>query len=203
MLQTSIIGKSNREGPIILPESGRDLSDQLGTVGHDDGFTLIELIIVCALIGVFLTLAVPSMRNAVFNDPLKMSTRKLVGFVSGLREVAVRNQVEYLLHISQIDNRIWYEEDSPKATEDNKSLEKSAEEQNSFEMAEDIRISEVWIGGKESSALNETVVWISNQGLMNHTKIQLQDDLGNDLTVDFFPFIETPQISDHFEVPEK
>lgn len=158
-----------------------------------------ELIIVCILIGLMMAVAAPTMRNALFSDPLKASARNIIGKVTGVRELAVRYQQPYLLHISQSESRIWYEKDGVPA--DSEEEEEKKLESRQVQLPEEIEINEIWIGGDGSSVEGKTVVWISKQGYMNPTKIQLQDDDGNELTVEFHPFIDSATISDRFDVP--
>lgn len=73
------------------------------------GFTLLELIVVCTLIGIMLTISVPSLRSAFSTNPLKSTARQVVGVINEVRQTAVRNQEPYHLYISQLENRIWYE----------------------------------------------------------------------------------------------
>lgn len=161
----------------------------------DDGFTLVELIIVCVLIGLMLSITIPTMRSSFFSDPLKTSSRKAVGFVAGVRELAVRQQQPFLLHISESENRLWYEEDNEPEDEGDNNEEKE------LKFPDDVSIKQVWIGGDGSSVEDKTVVWVSQQGYMNPTMIRLSGDDGEDLTLMFRPFIDTPIISEDFEVP--
>ena len=166
------------------------------------GFTLIELIVVCAIIGALLTLAVPSLRNTLISNPLKASTRQIIGFVSGLREKAERHGTPFLLHIDTLENKLWYQEDS--GEEEKEALkEKDQTPGVSVILPETVQIGEVWTGGEAPVSEAEVVIWISPKGLMNPTMIQLQDDNGDELTVRFFPFLETPAISDTFTIPER
>ena len=68
---------------------------------NDHGFSLFELLVVCALIGIMVALSVPSLREALFSDPLKTTARKTMGLVNGVRELALRTQQPYFLHISR------------------------------------------------------------------------------------------------------
>jgi prepilin-type N-terminal cleavage/methylation domain-containing protein len=43
------------------------------------GFTLLELLVVCALMGLLLMSGVPAFRQAVIDDSLRSDSRKLIG----------------------------------------------------------------------------------------------------------------------------
>lgn len=173
--------------------------------GREGGFTLMELIVVCMLIGLMLTLTVPTMRDAFIDDPLASSARKVMGYVTGLRGVAVRTQQSILVHISEQENRIWYRKDISPHTAGKEGdvglddeLVTSAKD---LKLHEDVTINSVWIGGDGSVVEEQMVIWISKQGYMNHSMIQLKDNSGAELTVEFQTFIDSPSITDRFEIP--
>jgi prepilin-type N-terminal cleavage/methylation domain-containing protein len=160
--------------------------------GEEKGFTLLELIVVTALIGTMLAISVPSLRNALFTDPLKATTRKIIGLVTGVRELAVRSQQPYLVHISQLENRIWYEKDVGKG----EIQANDTPQQGELLFPESVRITGVWVGADVELSDGHLVVWISKQGYLVDTIIRLEDDDGNHLNVQFYPFLEPAIVSD-------
>ncbi|MGB3211242.1 MAG: prepilin-type N-terminal cleavage/methylation domain-containing protein [Desulforhopalus sp.] len=173
------------------------LSPHTLSVGRPDtprdekGFTLIELIVVTTLIAIMLSVSIPSLRDTFFTDPLKSTTRKIIGLVTGVRELAVRSQQPYLLHVSHIENRIWYERE----VEEEKLDEDTLREQGVI-FPESVRITGILVRGSESLLQDQLVVWISKKGLMNDTIIRIEDDNGDHLNIRFYPFLDPAIVSD-------
>ncbi len=155
----------------------------------EKGFSLVELLVVCALISIMISLSVPALRDALFNDPLKSTVRKTIGLVDGVRELALRTQQPYVLHISSQENRIWYELDVQ--TEDGEHETKGL-----LLIPDGVRIQEILSAGKDVSAMKRVAVWITRQGYMHETKIRFADEAGHALAVQFFPFVDSVQITD-------
>ena len=173
-------------------------SDVLLTDHHNQsdqqGFTLIELIVVCALIAIMLSLSVPSLRSTIVNDPLKTTVRKSIGLVREVREKAARQHQPYLLHVNHIENAIWYEEErvAADASEDETEPDK-------WELADYVRISGLWVAKERKSALEDTVIWISPEGYLENTLISFEDEDGRTLAVEFQTFLDEAIL--HEQVP--
>jgi prepilin-type N-terminal cleavage/methylation domain-containing protein len=71
------------------------------------GFTLVELLLVIALIGIVLVLAVPSLRDTLNEDDLKKASRQLIGLERKLRVEAVRDQIDYILCFDLPNSAYW------------------------------------------------------------------------------------------------
>ena len=150
------------------------------------------MIVVIFLIGIMLSLSIPSLRNTFFTDPLKATTRKIIGLVAGVRDLAIRSQQPYLLHFSRLENRIWYEKEV--VGEDKKDQENQPT--NQLLLPESVRITGLWMAGDEGSMEDNTVVWISKQGYLNDTVIRIEDNDGNHLNIQFYPFLDPALVAD-------
>jgi len=73
------------------------------------GFTLIELVVVIAVIGVVFALAVPTTRDAITVDDLKKATRRIVGLERQLRVDAVRDGIDQILCLDVRQSLYWVE----------------------------------------------------------------------------------------------
>ena len=87
--------------------------------GQNEGFTLLELIVVISLLGIMLVLTVPRFHETLFLDESKTSSRWIIGKIQALKEAAVRNQKNYTLHIDLDSDRFWETDESmsPETTE--------------------------------------------------------------------------------------
>lgn len=159
---------------------------------NTQGFTLIEMIVVIFLIAIMLSLSIPSLRNTFFTDPLKATTRKIIGLVAGVRDLAVRSQQPYLLHFSRLENRIWYEKDGT----GHENKEQETEQVHQLLLPESVKITGFWMAGEDRLAEENSVVWISKQGFLDDTVIRIEDEKGNHLNIQFYPFLNPALVSD-------
>ena len=71
------------------------------------GYTLLELIVVMALIGIVFFFAIPRFEGSFFLDDAKQSSRWLIGKLRALREEALRTRRLQVLHIDLDNGRLW------------------------------------------------------------------------------------------------
>lgn len=158
-----------------------------------EGFTLLELIIVCALIGIMLTISAPSLRGTFFTDPLKSSVRKIIGLTNEARQKAVRSQQPYYLHLSQLENKLWYEPIQPDTENDLDENKK-----HELQLPASIRLSKLWLESDGVVSENKTSFWISKKGYMEQAAIELSDESGNSLSIQFNPFTDPVAVTEEF-----
>jgi type II secretion system protein H len=163
----------------------------------EDGFTLIELVVVCFLIGLFLSLSIPSLRGALYADALKSDARKLVGLMKEVREQAVRENRSYLMQIDRDHNEFSFapEEEVP---EDSKDETKDSRDgtRRQLALADGVTVASVMLGSDTVSALDNATVWISPQGYLEEVTIRLEDGENRWVDIVFQPFVDKVVLKD-------
>jgi prepilin-type N-terminal cleavage/methylation domain-containing protein len=157
-------------------------------VCRKSGFTLLELIIVVALIGLLLVVSVPALRDSLVNDPLKSGARKLIGYIGGVRDKAVREQQAYLVYFDLDENRIWHLPEKDAGTE-----EKEIPEQGVLQLPADVELRDVWMRSTGSISRGIPELWVSRQGYLDQTVLHLENSDGDALSLvvsTFLPDIE-------------
>ena len=74
------------------------------------GFTLIEMIVVTALISIMLVVAIPRLEGGLFSDGSDETARWIIATVRGLKEKAVVENKTFLLNVSPDVQRLWITE---------------------------------------------------------------------------------------------
>jgi len=155
--------------------------------GRTHGFTLLELLIVCLLISISLTLAIPSLRSSLVTDELGSASRKIISLVKSCRAKAVTNQEAFLIYYEAAEGRIWYQ---TAAKEKDTQIPRS-----SISLAPGIRIQEIkqaTAGDKQDFTKNG--IWVSRQGYMDKTTIRLIDNKNRSLSLLISPFLPTIKV---------
>ncbi len=140
-----------------------------GLFHRNDGFTLIELIVVISLIGLMLFFSLPRLQNNPFFDDSKKSSRWLIGKVQALKESAIRNQKQYTLHFDLDSGRIW---------ETNESMSQEDLESavlNSYAVPDDVRIIDVEYPAKGKIYSGRPEITFYKAGYTDKALIHMQD----------------------------
>ena len=161
MIPKSIISKANLRSGSVPGKTARN--------GHCHGFTLIELIVVISLIGLMLFFSLPRLQNNPFIDDSKKSARWLIGKIQLLKESAIRDQKQYLLHFDLDSGRIW---------ETNESMSQEDQETavlNSYALPEDVRIIDVQYPAKEKITSGQTEIAFYKAGYTDKAFVHMQE----------------------------
>lgn len=160
-----------------------------------DGFTLLELLVVLALIGILLVVSVPSLQNSLLNNSLKTSCRKMIGQINTARALALREQVPYLLYLDLDQGSVWYEKDLHNAESE------SPRPEPTLQLDEKIEIRNVWT---KSSGIHDGGVvelWVSRRGYMDQTMIHLENEDDEVMNLTIFPFLTVIKVRDEYVDP--
>jgi len=157
----------------------------------DRGYTLIELSVVVLLVGLMLLIAVPRVRDTLLNDDLLAAARKVIGTSRELRNEAIREQVDYILHLDLNGSGFWtYSVDT--------TAEKRAEiRKGAVRFPEGIRIAEVRHFAEAGKQDGEASVRFFRKGYTEPTVIHLVK-ADRTLTLVFNPFLPSVSIYDKY-----
>lgn len=156
------------------------------------GFTLIELAVVIALLGLFLGLTIPRFQYYLVADDLKATTRKIVGLVREVRNEAIREQRVYTIHLDIESNRWWTEHTG---MEDEEMV---LAKEEAFVLPGGVRILDVWCRGKGKQAHGEVILHFGKKGYVEQTLIHLGADDGREFTLTLSPFLGTVKVHDTY-----
>jgi len=147
-------------------EKGKTKTSTAGKL-NKNGFTLIELTVVVFLIGLMLLITVPRVRDTMLTDGLKSTVIYLTNTARELRSDAVRNQVNYVLHLDLDNHRIWtYSADmTPEAREEMKA--------KSFHLPEGITIQDIYCYGNDKITDGEATVTFFKKGYVQPAVLHL------------------------------
>jgi general secretion pathway protein H len=82
------------------------------TLSGNRAFTLVEMIVVTALISIMLVVAIPRLDGGLFTDGSDETARWIVANVRQLKEKSIVDQKTYLLNVSPDIRRLWITDDS-------------------------------------------------------------------------------------------
>jgi hypothetical protein len=153
---------------------------------------------VCFLISISLALALPTVRNSLMTDQLASGSRKIISLIKSARSKAVMTRQPYLIFLDPAEQKLWYRKAGG-------GKEKSAATAAfpSITLPSGVRILDIKQAnsGNDQNALSKGL-WISKQGYMDKTAIQLGDENNSSISLLISPFLHTIQVLDgpvHFE----
>jgi len=166
-------------------------------LANNRAFTLVELIVVMALIALTASFAVPQIANFLYADQLKVTVRKLVGLIHRSSELARRHQTPYLLAYQPKERTFVVE------PEKDGEKETSEKKENRLQLSEAVTVRGLWswYGGLHSS--DAFVIRFTKNGYVEPTVIHLRKGDDQEISVVLSPFLGKVQILDGYVLPEK
>lgn len=147
------------------------------------GYTLLELLIVCSLLSIFLALSIPTTKSFFSKNGLRSGGRIFVYLVENARNKAIRSQQPLLITINTSKKNI----EVHKYNYNGSAVAEKAIYQSS--LPDNVVISQIIIDGnndKNNEFLHE--IYVSPQGYINKTEITLEDYNGNETVIKFHSF---------------
>ncbi len=126
--------------------------------GAASGFTLIELIVVMALIGMLLFWATPRLDDGFLSDPAKKVSRWVMLTVPKLRAAAVAEQRDYFLHVDMARQLMW----SSHAEMDELALTQALEK--ALVLPDSVRVAQVHRPRQPSDGAEDVAIRFSRHG---------------------------------------
>ncbi|WP_448874005.1 pilus assembly FimT family protein [Desulfobulbus propionicus] len=165
--------------------------------GHA-GFTLLELIVVMALIGLTAGFAMPQLGGFLAADQMKSDVRKLIGLIHQTANLARREQEPYLLTYRPDEHRFVAE---PEEKRDQESTEQSGK-LLSLPVAESVVVGEFWswYGGVQDR--DERRIRFSREGYIEPTILYLGREDGREMSLILSPFLGTIRVEENHVVPD-
>lgn len=159
----------------------------------NNGFTLIELIVVISLISLMLFFAIPRFKDSVLSDNTKKVSRWIMAKVLTLKERAVRDQKLYILHVNLDSNRLWMTNELMSEQE----LQDAA--QNAYELPEDVQVLDVEYPYEEIISEGRADIYFYKRGYSDRAMIHVENNDNEQLSFLIEPFLSRVKVYEKYE----
>jgi len=150
------------------------------------GFTLIELVVVVALISIMLFLAIPRFQSDFFTDSTKKVSRWIMYKVPALKENAFRKQKKYVLHVGIDSEKLWITHESMSDEE----LQDA--EMDGYKLPDDIKLQDVEFPDEQVISAGRADIYFYEKGYSDKAIIHMVHDDDHRLSFLIEPFL--PQV---------
>ena len=140
-----------------------------GRIHRNAGFTLIELIVVIALMGLMLFFSLPRLQNNPFLNDTKASSRWLISKVQGLKESAMRDQKRYTLHFDLDSGRVWETNETMSAQDIESTI------MDSYALPDDLQIIDIEYPSIGKISSGQAEIRFFKEGYTNKALVHMQD----------------------------
>ena len=117
---------------------------------------------------------------------------RTVGLITQLRDEAIREHKDYMLHFDLESNRFWF--DSPTMTEE----ERARIAADASPLMGQVDIMDVWISGEGKIMLGEVRIRINKKGYIQQAVIHLGMEDNREFTLLLNPFLRRVEVYDKY-----
>lgn len=146
-------------------------------------FTLIEMIVVTALISIMLVVAIPRLDGGFFSDGTGETARWIIAKVRQLKEKSVVDQKTYLLNVSPDTQRLWVTEAGMAEADSDTVREKG------YTLPRGVNIDHVALSRTERFSSGTTPIAFYPGGYSDKAVIRMRTSDGDRLAFFIEPFL--------------
>jgi len=152
-------------------------------ISNDRAFTLIELIVVIALISIMLVVAIPRLSGSLFSDGGDETARWIIVNVRQAKETAVTSQQRYLLNVSMDTQQLWV------APADLAETEAATAREKGYRLPRGVNIDYVALSQADRFSSGTVSIGFYPQGYSDKAVIRLRTNDGDRLAFFIEPFL--------------
>jgi prepilin-type N-terminal cleavage/methylation domain-containing protein len=156
-----------------------------------NGFTLIELVVVMALVGIMLFFTIPNFAHLLTDDS-RMASQWILLQVPKFRGQAASENQLYFLHVDMDNHRLWFSNSGMSDEEASQAMEQG------FQLSDDIRILDVLYGEDEFANAGEAFICFYPKGYSDKAILHLEKKNGDRLSFVFEPFLNQVEMIDGY-----
>jgi general secretion pathway protein H len=161
---------------------------------ENKAFTLIELIVVMALISILLFFSIPRLDIDIFSDDDRNFSTWIIFTVKSLKEKAQTESVRSVLYVDMDNNLMW------SGLEIKPETQEPAPKENQYKLPEGMQVLDVEFPGMEEKSSGIAEIYFYPKGYSDKALIHIQDKDHNRNSYVIEPFLTEVKIYDrHIE----
>lgn len=167
--------------------------------GKSPGFTLMELVVVLAILGLFVPVLVLRMESVLTGGDIRLASRIIMSEILKTRGEAARTRKEQVLGIHMEENAVYRLDPSFKKSVTGDQVFQSLEKgQNYRKLPEGTRVDDVLVLVRGKIQEGEAQIRFFANGTIERTLIHLSNDKGEVYTLELNPFTGHVLIHDRY-----
>ena len=154
----------------------------------DQGFTLVELIVVMVLITSMTAFAIPKIRTTLFTNQLRSTARQFLGLVAETGQDARSKRTAVEMRYDR-EHHIF-----TTGPADGIVLDDTVKQFSSVQVPESVEVVDIASVHGGTKNLGDLVILFSSRGYVDKTVVHLRDKSGEELSVILSPFLGVTRV---------